>query len=319
MRLSNKTLKKLIRGACYFEEKNGYLFSYRYSKKQIEHMSREDYDKYWLNRALISGPQRIELKTDATELSFDYKASEAHANANTIDLYADDVLLAVYHIDDKLKGRVTFSLPAGKKRVSVYLPCESTLQIKGFTINGRYESVKKKGPKALILGDSITQGAGPAIASLAYANGLSRRLGYDVLAQGIGGYRFEPNDLMTIDGFVPDKIIVALGTNWYNETSYDYELNAREYYKRLCEVFAGIPVLVITPLWRGNVEDWERFLWCIDIIKDECKKHESIKVVDGFTLVPKVNDCFSDRVHPNAFGSLKLTDGLISAIKRLSF
>ena len=319
MKLSNKTLKKLIKGACYFEEKNGYLFSYRYSKKQIEHMSREGYDKFWLDRALVSGAQRIEFKTDATEISFDYKASGSCKNANTVDLYIDGILSCVYHIDNRLKGKVEYKLPAGNKRVSIYLPCESTLQIKGFTINGGYQSVKEKGERVLILGDSITQGAGPSITSLAYANGLARNLGYNILAQGIGGYRFEPDDLMKVDNFEPDKIIVALGTNWYDSPEYDYEKYASEYYKRLTEIYPDVPILVITPMWRGNADDWERFLWCIDVIKEQCKKYESIKVVDGFTLIPNVNECFSDRVHPNDFGSIQLAENLSKAIKRLKF
>ncbi len=319
MKISNKTLSRLIKGACYFEFKNGYLFSYRYSRAQIEHMSQDGYDAYWLNRALVSGPQRIELKTDATSISFDYKASDSHINANTIDLYIDGVLCSVYHIESKLKGKVEFTLPKGYKEVAIYLPCECTLQIKNFTFNGSYKSVKRKRTKVLILGDSITQGAGPAISSLAYANGIARELGYDILAQGIGGYRFEPNDLMPIDGFVPDKIIVALGTNWCDSADYDYEAFARKYYQRVNEVFGKIPVLVITPLWRGNVENWDRFMWCIDIINDECKKHDNFKVVNGFELVPNVNDSFSDKVHPNAFGSLMLTRNLVKAIKRLGF
>ena len=319
MKLSNKSLAKLIKGACYSEIKNGYLFSYRYSRAQIEHMSRPGYDAYWLNRALISGPQRIELKTDSTSISFDYKASESHINANTIDLYIDDVLCDSYHIEENLKGKVQFSLPAYEKKVSIYLPCESTLQIKNFTIDGKYKSIKSKGPKVLILGDSITQGAGPHIASLAYANGLARELGYNILAQGIGGYRFEPDDLMRVDGFEPDKIIVALGTNWYDSPEYDYEAAARGYYKKINEVFGKIPVLVITPLWRGNVENWERFMWCIGIINDECQKHDNFKVVNGFELVPNTNDSFSDKVHPNAFGSLMYTRNLVKAIKKLKF
>jgi hypothetical protein len=171
----------------------------------------------------------------------------------------------------------------------------------------------------LIIGDSITQGAGPSIASLAYANALSRELGYNVLAQGIGGYRYEPNDVMAVDGFIPDKIIVALGTNWYDVESYDYELNVIEFYKRLNETFPKIPVLSITPLWRGNVEDWERFMWCIDKIKNVCAEYDNIKVVDGFTLVPNTNECFSDKVHPNAFGSIMYSTNLIKAIKKLKF
>ena len=38
MKLSNRTLSKLIKGACYFETKDGYLSSFRYSKAQIEHI-----------------------------------------------------------------------------------------------------------------------------------------------------------------------------------------------------------------------------------------------------------------------------------------
>ena len=321
MKLSNKTLTKLYKGACYFEFENGYLCAYRYSKTQIDHMSKEGYDTYWLNRALISGPQRIELVTDATEISFDYKASEPHVNANTIDLYVNGVLSSVYKIENNLKGKVEFKMNEGKKTVSIYLPCESTLKVKNFTINGSYKSVKTKGPRVLILGDSITQGAGPSIASLSYANGLSRELGYNILAQGIGGYRFEPDDLMTVEGFDPDKIIIALGTNWFNVTSYDYESYARAYYKKINEVFGKKPVLVITPLWKSNVEpqDWERFYWCIDVIKDECKKYDNFTIVDGFELIPNVDECFSDKVHPNAFGSIYLTNNLVKAIKKTKF
>ena len=239
MKLSNKTLSKLIKGACYFEIKDGYLSSYRFSKAQIENLSKNAYDKCWLTYALMSGPQRIEFKTSSTEINFDYKASKSHPN-NTIDLYIDNVLYSVYHINDILKGKVEFFLPQGQKLVSIYMPCESTVQIKNFTINGGYKSVKKSEKRVLIIGDSITQGAGPEVASLAYADALARELGYDILAQGIGGYRYEPNDIMKIDGFEPDKIIVALGTNWYDDSSYDYELNVSEFYKKLTSVFPNI-------------------------------------------------------------------------------
>ena len=148
---------------------------------------------------------------------------------------------------------------------------------------------------------------------------MARELGYDILAQGIGGYRYEPNDVMTVDGFTPDKIIVALGTNWYDDSSYDYEFNVTEFYKRLISVFPNTPVLAITPIWRGDIDNWERFIWCINKVKDTCAKYECIKLVDGFTLVPNVEECFSDRAHPNSFGSLMYSNNLIKAIKKLKF
>ena len=171
----------------------------------------------------------------------------------------------------------------------------------------------------MIIGDSITQGAGPEVASLAYADALVRELGYDILAQGIGGYRYEPNDIMKIDGFEPDKIIVALGTNWYDDSSYDYELNVSEFYKKLTTVFPNIPILAITPIWRSDIDNWDRFIWCINKIKDTCAKYECIRLVDGFTLVPNVEECFSDKAHPNCFGSLMYSSNLIKYIRKLKF
>ena len=323
MKLSNKTVMKLIKGAVYFEEDKGYLIPYRYSKAQLDYMARDTYDHGWRWRARISGGIRIELMTDATELSFDYIASHTHERANTVDLYVNNTLCSVYTIGERMKGKISFNMREGYKRVCVYFPCESTLRIKSFTINSGYKSVKDKGLRILVLGDSITQGAGPSIGSASYLNSISRKLNCVTLGQGIGGYRYEPCDLMRIDGFDPDKIIVFLGTNYYEasclELGYDYAKAVKEYYAKLTELYPDIPVLCITPLWRNNGVDWQRFKWCIDTIKSACAEYENIKVVDGLDLVPNVDECFSDGVHPNAYGSELLANNLISEMKRLKF
>ena len=71
MKLSNKTLSKLIKGACYFEENKGYLTAYHYSKAQLDFMNQDNYDFYWRNRAHCSGGIRIEFKTDSENISFE--------------------------------------------------------------------------------------------------------------------------------------------------------------------------------------------------------------------------------------------------------
>jgi len=321
MKLSINTVKKFIKGAIYFEEENGYLIPYKYSKAQIEHMASPSYDHGWRWRAKISGGIRLELVTDATALSFDYMASHSHERANTVDLYVDNVLFAVYEIKDRLKGNISFSMPSGSKKISLFFPCESTLRIKSFTINGKYKTVKDKGCRLLVLGDSITQGAGPEIGSASYLNTLARQLNVTVLGQGVGGYRYEPRDLMKIDGFEPDRIIVFLGTNYYDtpKEQYDYEWAVNEYYKRLTEIYPNVPILSITPLWRNNNVDFHRFYWCINIIKKACSHYKQISVIDGFTLVPNVDQCFSDGVHPNAYGSLCLADNLMAFMKKIKF
>ena len=323
MKLTGKTLSKFMKGACYYEIKNGYFIPYRYSKAQIEYMADESYDYGWRFRALFSGGIRLEFKSNTRTISFDYKASDVHERANTIDLYVDNVLTSVYTIGECLKGSVKFTLPEGEKKITIYYPCESRLEIKNFTIDGTYKAIKDKGEKLLIIGDSITQGAGPQIGSASYLNTLTRKTSYNILGQGVGGYRYEAKDLMKIDGFEPDKIIVFLGTNYYEESclerGYDYEKAVIEFYERLSSIYGKTPVISITPLWRNNNVNMERLKWWIEAIKNACKKHENVSVIDGFELVPNVDECFSDKIHPNAYGSEYLANNLIKYMKAIKF
>ena len=321
MKLSDTTVKKFYKGVVYFGKDKGYLIGYKYSKDQMDYMAEPSYDWGWRWRAKMSGGTRLELITDATELSFDYMASDSHERANTVDLYIDNILTGVYEIGEKLKGKISFTMPEGEKRVTVYLPCESIFGIKNFEINGGYKSVKDKGQKILIIGDSITQGAGPQISSASYLNTVTRKLNHTLLGQGVGGYRYEPCDLMKIDGFDPDRIIVFLGTNYYDTPfeQYDYKGAVIEFYKRLTELYPNVPVLCITPLWRNNDVDFPRLYWCIDTIKEACSHYEHITVCDGFNLVPNVDQCFSDGVHPNAYGSACLAENLMAFMKKSKF
>lgn len=319
MKLSAKTLQKLFKGAIYFKEEKGWLTPYRYAKSQLDFMEDPNYDWGWRMRAKFTGPVRIEFKTDATKVSFDYKVSHEHERANTFDLFVNETLTAVHKIGENLTGSVEFSMPVGEKKVSVYMPCESEVKIKNFTFDGSYKSVKEKGKKLLIFGDSITQGAGPDFASGAYANELQRLTGYNIIAQGIGGYRFEPRDLVRVDGFEPDMLLVFLGTNYYDagceQRGYFYAKATREYFEKLTKLYPDTPIFAVTPLFRTNADEWERFLWCIKTIKEECAKYENITTIDGFSVMPCVAECLADGVHPNAYGAKVLAENLAKYLK----
>ncbi len=319
MKFSANSLKKLIKGACYFEESRGYLTSYKYSKKQIDLMNADGYDTFWCERGMFSAGIRLEFKTNAKTISFDYKATYLGDRSNTVDLYVNGVLFAIKYLCDT-KGKMCFELPDGDKSITIYYPNDTRFSVKNFTIDGSYKAVKDKGQNVLVIGDSITQGYGPIFSSGSYFNTLQRKTGYNMLNQGIGGYRFEPDDLMLVDGFTPDKVMVFLGTNWYDAPNeYDYENATVDFYKRLVELYPDKEILAITPIWRNNDVDFERFHWCIDIIKRECAKHGNIKVVDGLTLVPNVDECFCDKCHPNEYGCELLAENLYKAMKKFKF
>lgn len=322
MKFSANSLKKLIKGACYFETNRGYLTAYKYCKSQLDLMSKEGYDEFWRDRGIFTAGIRLEFKTNSDFISFDYKTYKGTClweRSNSLDIWVDGVLLSVLHLKDA-KGNVHIKLPIGDKRVSIYLPNDCQFSIKNFTVDGSYKSVKDKGQRVLVIGDSITQGYGAMFSSGSYFNELQRITGYNMLNQGIGGYRCEPQDLMYVDGFEPDKIITFLGTNWYNVESYDYENATIDFYKKLTEMYPNKQILAISPLWRGDDGlDLERFKWCVEIVKRECKKYANITLVDGFTLVPNVEDCYCDKLHPNEYGCLLLARNLHKEMKKIKF
>lgn len=320
MKLTIKTLERLTRGVAFCQIENGYIAFYRYGREQIEYMANPSFDYGWRNWAKFTGGVRLVFKTNSENISFDYIASCSHERANTVDLYIENKLHSVYKIEENLKGSVHFTLPRGEKAVTIYFPGESIFKIKNFQIDGNYKAIKNNKPKLLAIGDSITQGAGPEIASVSYINILSREYKYEILNQGIGGYRYEAKDLMLIDEFKPDKILVALGTNYYDAVDiYDYRSAVCDFYKRLNQLYPNTPKLVITPLYRTRDLDMERFLWCINTIKAECAKYDNIIVADGFDLMPNDTVSLSDGVHPSTYGSIMMAKNLISFMKENKF
>lgn len=323
MKFSANSLKKFVKGACYFETVRGYLISYKYSRAQLDLMNKDGYDEFWRDRGSFSAGIRIELRTNSSYVAFDYSANGGTAlsdRSNSVDVWIDGVLYSVLHLE-KSKGSVKIDLPSGEKHVSIYLPCDCQFWIKSFEIDGKYKSVKDKGQRVLVIGDSITQGYGAMFSSGSYFNALQRMTGYNMLNQGIGGYRCEPSDLMYVDGFVPDKIVTFLGTNWYDAPDqYDYEGATVGFYKRLTELYPSTQILSISPIWRGNDDlDAERFAWCREIVKRECEKYENITLVDGFALMPNVLDCYCDKVHPNEYGCLVLATNIHKEMKKAKF
>ena len=319
MKASRQTLKKFIKGALTIRDEGAYICPLKYEEEQIEMFHQADPGWYW--RSQFSSGTRIELMTDATELRFDYNATDFSSSDCTFDLYIDGVLKCVHKVKKFNFDRAVYTMREGWKLVQIYLPVDCHIGIKNFNINGAYKSAKDKGQKVLIIGDSITQGYGSMFSSGSYFNELQRQTGYNMLNQGIGGYRCEPQDLMYVDSFEPDKIITFLGTNWYDAPDqYDYEKSTIGFYKRLTELYPDKQILSISPIWRGNDDlDVERFTWCRSIVKRECERYENINFVDGFTLIPNVLDCYCDKVHPNEYGCYMLATNIHKEMKKVKF
>ena len=315
MKLTNQELEKIYFGAYEFNEtEDGYLQAFQYSKEQIAYFKKA-FD-FWYDRCTASTSKTLEFVTEAKEISFDYKilwkgsedSFELAINERIIDIRY------VHGMDEE--GKLSFMLPAGSKKVTVYLPADATVVIRNFETDAPVAPAEK-GAKVLWLGDSITQGFGPLRSACTYVSVANRILNYDIINQGIGGYVYDKNSIMEMPGYKPEKIIVALGTNQFGcETMKDVE----EFYKQLMKVYGDTPVLCVSPLWRGDVPNSEDTLtrFC-ENVKKIAGSYKNVKVVDGFELVPHLSEYYLDKLHPNCFGCEVYGRNLVREIEKLGF
>ena len=317
MKLTNEELKKIYCGALYFEEtEDGYLKANQYTKAQMDYF--EKAFLMWFERCDASSAKTIEFKTAARKVSFEYKIIWK-CSEDSIELAIDGLATEIAYLKDiDMEGSISWDMPEGEKNVTIYLPSDATILIRNFEIDSTYESIQKN-EKVLWLGDSITQGYGPLRSYQTYVSVANRVLNYDILNQGIGGYVYDKNSLMKMEGYNPDKIIVALGTNQYGDENGPQVV--REYYETLIGIYGeAIPMLVITPLWRGdNLEGVPTLEKFCATIREIVGKYKNIKVVDGFKMVPHLEEYYLDNLHPNGLGTEVYGRNLVEEIRRLGF
>ena len=317
MKLTNEELKKIYCGALYFEEtEDGYLKANQYTKAQMDYF--EKAFLMWFERCDASSAKTIEFKTAARKVSFDYKIIW-RCSEDSIELAIDGLATEIAYLKDiDMEGSISWDMPEGEKNVTIYLPSDATILIRNFEIDSTYESIQKN-EKVLWLGDSITQGYGPLRSYQTYVSVANRVLNYDILNQGIGGYVYDKNSLMKMEGYNPDKIIVALGTNQYGDENGPQVVS--EYYETLIGIYGeDIPILVITPLWRGdNLEGVPTLEKFCSTIREIVGKYKNIKVVDGFKMVPHLEEYYLDNLHPNGLGTEVYGRNLVEEIRRLGF
>ena len=314
MHLSNEQLKEIYFGAYEFEETaDGYLQAFQYTKKQIEYF--KGAFQMWYERCTATTAKTLEFTTTARNVSFDYKIIWK-GSPDSFELVVDGFVSGIVRVKDILDtGNISWDLPEGKKNVIIYLPADATVLIRNFEADAEVVRAQKN-EKVLWLGDSITQGYGPLRSSCTYVSVANRILNYDVLNQGIGGYVYDKNSLMKMDGYTPDKIIVALGTNQYRDTNMTA---VEEYYKTLIGIYGEeIPIICITPIWRGDSFDG------FPIMDEFCKKvkaiaeqYKNVKVIEGMKLVPHFPEYYLDNLHPNSLGCELYGRNLAESIKNL--
>lgn len=315
MTLDNLNLEKYFHGVYDFLPcENGYMSFSRYSAKQREYLK---FNEFFFVRTTFDGSVTLEFTTKAAKFGFGYKILNV-SSKDTFDLYVNGELFARDKVADlAVEGKLEYLLGSGEKKVCLYFPTDADIAVGNFRSDGDIFAVKK-GEKVLFIGDSITQGYGTFATGQTFVNVANRTLDYEILNQGIGGYYFDKNSLMPLDRFVPDKVVIAMGTNlcyWDDKEKY-----VAEFFEKLPSVYGSVPVLVITPLWRADYPDsFDKVCEVRSLIEKHSASMKNVKIIHGDTLIPHDEKYFYDKVHPNASGGEICGENLVEKIRELKF
>ena len=332
MILSTELLKNYIKGALSIQTKDEWLSLFRFTEQQSRYYFEKSPDTLYLKSRTSAG-MKLELVTDADEISFDFRVfSTCGRTFYSFDLYIDGVFcneLYVINLMNKKSGNVSFALPEGAHRVTVYFPNLMRTDVKNVHLEGASfaDSVSSK-MKLLCLGDSITQGYDAYHSSLSYINRLSQTLDAETLNQAIGAEIFDEKILDEELPFDPDLITIAYGTNDWAvlESKEQFLAGAENFFKKIKNIYPDKKIVYISPIWRGDyqrpfgtqdtaVGGFEESVKALQILA----KENGLIIVDGVPLTPHHSDFFADQfLHPNDLGFGFYAENLLKALKKES-
>ena len=319
MKLSFEQIKEIVNGAVRVYEINGQVCLYRFTTAQQELYKEEE----GYNIRLFSGAgMRLDFLTDSENFSLKVLTAKASGRSffsydvfvngeylESMDNFTQEVFPHNYTEHEFKLGEYSknFALGTGVKQVTVYLPWAVSTRILEIEVD---DNCFVKGleceKKMLFFGDSITQGYDALRSYNRYAGRIAQALGAQEFNKAIGGDIFNPELVLNKDGFEPDYILTAYGTNdWGRCSKEEFTNNAFAFYKNLRSSYPGAKIFALTPIWRGDwaePKDMGNFFGLGSIIKKAAEGLD-ITVIDGFSLVPGETDLFSDSwLHPNDKG-----------------
>ena len=301
-------LKELIHGA-EITEKEGFCHLSRFTPEQRNSFA--DNNDFF-QKTFASSSIRMEFETDAKTFIMDVAVGKGSSRIfYYFDIMLNGALIRCEGAESYLELpelHLELPLDGNRNRVCIYFPCLVEIRLKHVSFENAtvIEPVRKKS-RILSFGDSITQGYDAIHPSLAYPNQIADFLDAEVFNKGIGGDIFNPALAACAEPEMPALITVAYGTNdWSRCTRSQLENNAEQFFRNLAQNYPGIPVLTVLPIWRKDsnlITDAGTFSEAREIIRKICSGDPAVKVVDGMTLVPHLDECFrSDGLHPNDFG-----------------
>lgn len=338
MKLSFEQIKKFTKGAVRVEDFGDYINFFRFTKEQEDFY--EGYNDAFYKKSFATAGVRLAFVTDSEILNIKGAISSVFASTRryysfdvtvdgkyigSIDNYGDTVFEGNYSkielpLDDFDK---TIDLGRGTKTVEIYFPYTVRVNLKEVNLSdGSMVEPTPKKEKLLMFGDSITQGYDSLRNIHHYTSQLGDALGMEIVNKGIGGEVFKPELAKCPEPYDPKIVTVAYGTNdWSKRTREEFEINCREFYKTVSELYPNAKIFGITPPWNKNFDNTSKpmtFSELADKIEELTSDLENVTIIRGDDLIPHDEGYFGDLfVHPSNDGFDSYFKNLYSKIKKL--
>ena len=321
MKLSFEQISSLTNGALRITEEADGIHFYRCTEKQTREWF--VFSDFLGNGSRCTAGVRLDFVTNSKNLTF------SSPTGNKFEVWVDGLLRKQFLLDtcrkEGVRPTVALTDPLGNRkdevRVTLWLPSHSVGVLSevelddGATIRP-YDGYKLRW---LFIGDSITQGWNSTHDSQSYAHRVAAYYDASFGNQGIGGAVYHENCFDTTDGFAPDVITVAYGTNDFGRfaTYEEFRGHARAHLTLIQNAYKDSRIFVLTPIYREHREGKKMgtFEGACAIVREEAERL-GLTVIDGLSLVPPLPYFFADHVHPNEQGFGAYAENLIREINK---
>lgn len=303
-------------GAPIIQNENGVFRFYKCTPKQTE--AYRALSEGLGERSLTTSGVRLDVVTDAKSVRF------TPMTAGKYSVEMDGMLRRTVDVTEATAGEeTTLLLPAGEHRITLWLPSHAVGTLSEFALSGAtFFRPYRARLRFLMLGDSITQGWNSGLDTEAYAPLLCRYMDAHSVIQGIGGAFYHRSTFDPALSFEPSLVTVAYGTNDFGHYATVAEMaeEARQMLTAIKDTYGKRRIAVILPPPRFDKDQapMGSFDECRRALADVAKELE-LFTVDGYELVPQMEEMYADTVHPNALGFSVMAHRLAEILKKQFF
>ena len=335
MKLSVYTIRDITLGAVEIEETENGINFYRFTKEQRE-LYKERQDSFYMKCFATSGV-KLRFRTNSNTLGISgtvtagssrkYYSFDLFINGEKKESYNNfsHVIEKPVNGDEYPQGefKKVFDLGEGEKEVLLYFPWSANAVLSEITVSDdAFLEPVKTAKKALVFGDSITQGYDAAYTSNSYVSRLFRYLNIEEYNKAIGGEVFWPTLASTKEPFKPDLITVAYGTNdWSKSKSREeFQSNCKGFFENLYRTYPDVPIYAISPIWRKNYtleKPCGDFRNVQKFFEEVAENIPTMTVICGWDFVPHDGKFFADgTLHPDDSGFDFYANALYAELKK---